>query len=359
MKYKFTFYILSLAVVFAFGSGYDNNPAYDKVGNDANILFSQDIQPVIGVPVWDSPLSVIFNQDSLITHIGQGLNGANVSAIPTTTNTLYGWGAQGPLDYWMADDFNVPAGQSWALDSIKLYSYQTGSTLTSTITGSKCYITRGRVDSTGSVIVAGDISTLRMLRTYWTGIYRTNNPPPYNNQTTRPLMTVTDTIATTLNEGYYWIVYNFNGSLASGPWNPPFTIWNQTGSGNARQKTTVWGPALDGALTQSACFKLYGSVFTGVSNNNNEIPTSYKLEQNYPNPFNPSTTINFSLPKTTNVKIVVYDAYGREVETLVNDSKTAGNYKVVFNASKVSSGIYFYKIITDNFVNTKKMILIK
>jgi hypothetical protein len=359
MKSKISLLILSLAVVFAIGSGYDNNPAYDKIGNEPNLIYSQDVQPTYRVPVWDSPLAIVFNQDSLITHLGQGANGANVSAIPTTTNTLYGFGAQGSLDYWMADDFDIPSGQTWHIDSVKHYSYQTGSTTTSTITGSKCYITLGRVDSTGSVIVAGDIAANRMIRTYFTGIYRTNNPPPYNTQTTRPIMAVSDTIACDLPTGYYWVVYNFNGTLSSGPWNPPYTIWNQTGSGNARQKTTAWAPALDGALTQSACFKIYGSVITGVSNTNNEVPSSYKLEQNYPNPFNPSTKINFSLPKASNVKIVVYDAFGREVKTLVNESKAAGNYKVEFNAANISSGIYFYKIVTDNFTDTKKMILVK
>ncbi len=88
-------------------------------------------------------------------------------------------------------------------------------------------------------------------------------------------------------------------------------------------------------------------------------PTEFTLAQNYPNPFNPSTQIKFSVPQTSNVKIIVTDILGKEVATLVNDNLAAGNYSVNFNANNVSSGIYFYTLLTDNFKQSKKMILIK
>jgi len=93
--------------------------------------------------------------------------------------------------------------------------------------------------------------------------------------------------------------------------------------------------------------------------NQNQIPASYKLNQNYPNPFNPTTNIQYSIPINGLVKIVVYDILGKEVATLVNEVKTAGVYIVDFDASSLSSGIYFYKITSGNFSNIKKMILIK
>jgi hypothetical protein len=98
---------------------------------------------------------------------------------------------------------------------------------------------------------------------------------------------------------------------------------------------------------------------TGVQQTVELTPTSYKLEQNYPNPFNPTTSINYSIAKASFVKIKVYDVLGREVATLVNENKSTGNYKVEFNAVKLVSGVYFYRIDTDNFVQTKKMILMK
>lgn len=89
------------------------------------------------------------------------------------------------------------------------------------------------------------------------------------------------------------------------------------------------------------------------------IPNTFTLEQNYPNPFNPSTTIRYSIPTSEFVSLKVYDVLGNEVATLVNEEKSAGSYEVEFNASLLSSGIYFYKLQVGNFVETKKMILMK
>ena len=97
----------------------------------------------------------------------------------------------------------------------------------------------------------------------------------------------------------------------------------------------------------------------GISNNGSEIPKEYSLSQNYPNPFNPSTTIKFSLPKLSNVKLIVYDVLGNEITTLENGKLNPGNYIVDFNTSSLSSGVYFYKLTADNYTETKRMILIK
>ncbi len=92
---------------------------------------------------------------------------------------------------------------------------------------------------------------------------------------------------------------------------------------------------------------------------NEVIPSAYALEQNYPNPFNPSTTINFSIPVEGFVTLDVYNTIGQKVASLVNETKTAGTYKVDFDAATLTSGIYFYKISVGNFTETKKMILMK
>lgn len=93
--------------------------------------------------------------------------------------------------------------------------------------------------------------------------------------------------------------------------------------------------------------------------NNGAIPTEYKLNQNYPNPFNPSTKISYSLPNSGYTTLTIYNSIGVEVETLVSEEKSAGNYEIVFDASKLSSGIYFYNLTSGNFQSTRKMILIK
>jgi len=85
----------------------------------------------------------------------------------------------------------------------------------------------------------------------------------------------------------------------------------------------------------------------------------FSLANNYPNPFNPSTKIQYSLPTNEFVSLKVYDIIGREVATLVNQQQSAGVYDVSFNASNLTSGIYFYKIDAGSFVDVKKMMLIK
>lgn len=89
------------------------------------------------------------------------------------------------------------------------------------------------------------------------------------------------------------------------------------------------------------------------------IPTQFELLQNFPNPFNPSTTIAFNLPKAGNVKLTVYDPLGREVAVLVDDFRSAGTYRVNFDASALNSGIYFYRIISGEYNQTRKLILLK
>lgn len=90
-----------------------------------------------------------------------------------------------------------------------------------------------------------------------------------------------------------------------------------------------------------------------------EIPNKYSLRQNYPNPFNPVTKISFDIPKKAFVSLKVYDILGKEITTLVNEDKPAGKYIVDFSASNLSSGIYFYKLESNDFVETRRMIVLK
>ena len=89
------------------------------------------------------------------------------------------------------------------------------------------------------------------------------------------------------------------------------------------------------------------------------LPKDFKLEQNYPNPFNSSTTIRYLLPSAGNVQIKIYDILGNEIVTLINDYRQAGKYEAAFDGSKLSSGIYFYQMKTNQFSQVKKFILLK
>lgn len=89
------------------------------------------------------------------------------------------------------------------------------------------------------------------------------------------------------------------------------------------------------------------------------IPSEYNLSQNYPNPFNPSTSFIYSMKQSGDVQISLYDVSGKEVKSLVNGYRAAGNYVINFNAAELASGIYYYRIITNNFVKTNKMVFLK
>ncbi len=138
----------------------------------------------------------------------------------------------------------------------------------------------------------------------------------------------------------------------------------------------------------SSAFNEQGKILFGTSNGHiigwdvtvdvkeekvDRIPSGYVLEQNYPNPFNPSTTINYSIPTSSHpqtgsptyqgegvsVSLKVYDILGKEVATLVNESKSPGAYRVEFDASSLSSGVYYYQMVTELFRETRKMLLVK
>jgi len=145
----------------------------------------------------------------------------------------------------------------------------------------------------------------------------------------------------TTNEGINW--FKINTGLNYSFKNIEFINSNTgfiTGDGGLILKTT------DG-----------GSVF--VNQTVVESPSSFKLFQNFPNPFNPTTTIKFEISKSSNVKISVFDITGKEIETLVNEKLNAGTYQTEWNGTSYSSGIYFYKMITDGYVETKRMILLR
>jgi len=89
------------------------------------------------------------------------------------------------------------------------------------------------------------------------------------------------------------------------------------------------------------------------------VPEEYTLMQNYPNPFNPSTTIKYQLPNSGIVTLKVYDILGKEVASLVNEEKSLGRYVVNFNASLLASGVYLYRLMVNDYVDVKKMILLK
>ena len=101
------------------------------------------------------------------------------------------------------------------------------------------------------------------------------------------------------------------------------------------------------------------NIITGIKPPLVSSPSEFELDQNYPNPFNPSTTINFTLPEESRVNLTIYDILGRQMTELVNGKLSAGYYSVLWNAANFASGVYFYRLRAGNFVETKKLLLMK
>ena len=139
------------------------------------------------------------------------------------------------------------------------------------------------------------------------------------NQYPIPSGTLTNTTT------YFWRV-NATNSTGTGPWSE---VWN------------------------------FSTIPVGIKKINTSIPEEYNLYQNYPNPFNPSTTIRFDIPNFSHVRITIYNNLGKTISEVVNENLTAGSYEVEWNASDYPSGIFFYRLKTEDFINSKKMILIK
>jgi len=153
--------------------------------------------------------------------------------------------------------------------------------------------------------------------------------------------------------GYVQRLSNGNTLIGWGWANPSVTEVKPDG-------TVVFEMSLPQGIYSYRAYK-FGWNGTPVSagNNSGNTPKSFSLSQNYPNPFNPVTEINYELPITGYVKLVLYDILGRQVATLVNEKQSAGSYTAKWNAGSFASGVYFYKLTAGDFVQTKKMILSK
>ncbi len=149
-----------------------------------------------------------------------------------------------------------------------------------------------------------------------------------------------------------------SGTVKSKTWN--YTVpaaWVAT-----NLEIGVFAYFVNGALNNQSTIlnskKAMVDVATGIGNENGKIE-SYKLSQNFPNPFNPTTNIRFSIPKSGVTYMKVYDVLGNEVNTYFNQFLEAGTYNVLFEAQNLSSGIYYYKLVSGDFTETKRMMLVK
>ena len=195
-----------------------------------------------GAPLWSGPRAVLYDNGSFVTHPGGGAGGADESQLQTALGMgTYGFGHQLSAGNRIADQFTIPAGETWDITNITFFAYQTGASTTSTITGVNVQITDAMPP--GGSVVFGDQSTNIMSSTAWANTYRTLDTA--SGDTARAIMASVTDVVVSLGAGTYWIDWQADGSLASGPWAPPVTILGQTTTGDGLQYTGAWAPVLD------------------------------------------------------------------------------------------------------------------
>lgn len=296
---------------FIFGSTKFYNQAIDPVNNHSKILIASSPS---GVIVLDTAV-----QDIITMYFSDNLNGYYIGQLTNIRYNLYK---------------TTDGGYSWNV--VKQFFGETFSAGSSNISFINNY--QGYINANNS-------------------IYFTNDGGNTWNLTVRSNDRITDAYFVDYNIGY---IINDNDLIKTIDHGLTWTL----------ERTIIISPApIDGytghILSGNGNLVMFVSdtlvyrnvVMTGGIING-EI-NSFSLSQNYPNPFNPTTKIEYSLPKSSKVMIKIYNMSGKEVATLVDSYQTVGNYETTFDGSKLSSGVYFYKLQAGDYVDTKKMMLIK
>ena len=251
----------------------------------------------------------------------------------------------------VADNFTIPAGQTWDLDTVILYGYQPGTQIVSTITGATLRIFR---DSVTGLSIFGDATTNRMAASGWAGFYRVDTGIGTINSRQRPVMymKIKLTPTLTLGAGTYWMAWSAYGNFPDGPYCPPKVLPGQVNPPGQDGKqfdngNGVWVNCVDsisptGVQRLGFNFILKGPSATGI-NGVSRLQADFLL---VPNPVQDKATLSFSLNNPDEVNLRLYDVTGREVRTLLEKRLNKGRHSVPFEVADLPSGTYFYQLKT-------------
>ena len=218
----------------------------DANASDDNVLGDMTKQTAVYGPIAAPPISVLYDNGPLINMPGAGAGGADASVVQDNSQGMssFGFAHQAAFGNTVADDFTVSDPNGWYIDEITFFAYQTDSPLVSTITAVNYRIWDGRPNDPASTIVFGHTLPNRLADTTWSGIYRVRETSL--SAVNRPIMQNTASGGLVLNPGTYWLEWQAEGSLPSGPWAPPITISGVVTSGNAMQYfNSTWSPMAD------------------------------------------------------------------------------------------------------------------
>ena len=161
------------------------------------------------------------------------------------------------------------------------------------------------------------------------------------------------------NQTFSYGITDMNGNYSITGLVPGTYTVNSDSYGFSSTSSSTSSVDYNSNFSTSASFTMTPDNITAVNESQPNIISNFKLNQNYPNPFNPTTIISYQIPYESKVVLKVFNILGEDVATLVNEDKASGSYNVQFNAINLSSGVYFYQIKADNFVDTKKLVLLK
>ena len=301
----------------------------------------------------------IFDNGPILTHPGGGHNGLGLSQLTPPLSTL-GSNANGAGVFRIMEDFILPGESNYDIDSFIFYGYQTGSTNISTFTGIKALIYDGLPDE-GGRIIAGDSLDNYFFNTYFTNIYRASANSPADS--TRPIMAVVGQFfnPVSLRGGVkYYIQWAFEGTLASGPWQPLLSLNGVQLTGNALQRTASGYQPLDGGGTgfaQGAPFRIHYAVNT--TSVNELDPNAAVIGQPYPNPSIGVSYVNLELKRDEQVAFEILDITGKVVAEANLGRLNPGKHSVTLPVEQLQAGLYLVKIKSGDSIVNRKLQLVR
>jgi hypothetical protein len=310
-------------------------------------------QPVPPPPP-EHGFEVLYDNGPVLNSVGSGLDGADESILQSVTlgTGIFGFGAGNAGGLRIADDFTVPTGETWDVDSLIVYGYQTLSGNTSTLNGAFVEIFDGDPNAGGTVI-HGDQTTNVLLSSEWTNVYRVTETTTGANSD-RPIMDVVAELDVELTEGTYWLVYSFTGDGAfSGPWSPPIEPVGTCYPGNAQQFNAGAWAQLENINTtnQTGCFVADGfgvempfvllGTRTGTAvEAGPSLPGEFALAAPTPNPAGGVARVGVTVERAQVLVVEVYDALGRRVAVAYDGPAAVGALDVRVDTGALPNGVY-------------------
>ena len=295
-----------------------------------------------------SSQTIYLADTALVTDVGYGGAPASCKANGTTYNAV---NMDRRLGIWVADVFDVPAGATWIFDTVIVYGYQNGSSLSSPFISCNLQIYNG-IPGAGGTVVWGDTLTNVLSSSDFTGIYKVDTFSSDNGllSNQRPIMYLKLYLyqAPHLTAGRYWLAWSASCANTSSSPGTPYKVLpgriNPTGQMAMRKLAgTSWNYLIDNGDSIGLNMIIKASPTVSIKPMQ-DYNSEKVLAQNVPNPFGSNTTISYSLSEPCYIKLIIYNQIGQIVTTLVDNNMNTGEHKAIFNADNIPDGVYYYKL---------------